>query len=36
MTARFSIAPNPADPRLTRAVGGVDHEGNPTTLNVVM
>ena len=36
MTARFSIAPNPADPRLTRAVEGVDHEGNPTTLNVVM
>ncbi len=36
MTARFSIAPNPTDPRLTRAVEGVDHEGKATTLNVVM
>ncbi len=31
----FLIAPDPADPRLTQAVDGVDHEGQPVTLNVV-
>ena len=36
MTDRFLIAPDPADPRLTRAVEGVDHDGNRTTINVVM
>ncbi|MDJ0827362.1 MAG: formate dehydrogenase accessory sulfurtransferase FdhD [Rhodobacter sp.] len=36
MPDRFLIAPNPTDPRLTRAVEGVDHEGRTTTINVVM
>ena len=30
------IAPNPADPRLTRPVEGTDHEGNTVSTNVVM
>ncbi len=29
------IAPDPADPRLTRGVEGVDHEGRPVSLRVV-
>ena len=36
MPERFVIAPDPKDPRLTRAVDGVDHDGNPATINVVM
>jgi FdhD protein len=31
----YLIAPDPAAPRLTRAVRGVDHEGRETTLRVV-
>jgi len=31
----FIIAPEPAAPRLTRAVDGVDHDGNPTRISVV-
>jgi len=30
------IAPDPANPRLTRAVEGIDHEGKRSRLNVVM
>ncbi len=33
---RFLIAPDPTDPRLTRAVEGVDHEGKRQSVNVVM
>ncbi len=36
MADPFLIAPDPNDPRLTRAVDGVDHEGNATRINVVM
>ncbi|PRX37991.1 FdhD protein [Meinhardsimonia xiamenensis] len=35
-TPPFLIAPNPDDPRLTRAVEGVDHEGKPVSARVVM
>ncbi len=35
MTEPYLIAPDPADPRLTRAVTGVDHEGNTQALSVV-
>ncbi|MHA7852254.1 formate dehydrogenase accessory sulfurtransferase FdhD [Roseovarius sp.] len=31
----YLIAPDPAAPRLTRAVEGVDHDGQPTTISVV-
>jgi len=31
----YIIAPDPAAPRLTRAVEGVDHDGRPTTVRVV-
>jgi FdhD protein len=34
--APFLIGPNPSDPRLTRAVEGVDHEGRVQSINVVM
>lgn len=30
------ITPNPSDPRLTRAVEGIDHTGAHSTINVVM
>lgn len=33
--AEFLIAPNPADPRLTRAVRGIDHDGLPADIRVV-
>ena len=33
--ADFLIGPNPTDPRLTRAVAGIDHEGNRTDAKVV-
>jgi FdhD protein len=33
--AEFLIAPNPADPRLTRAVQGIDHDGLPADIRVV-
>ena len=36
MSSDFRIAPDPGNPRLTRAVEGVDHEGNKVPLNVVM
>ena len=36
MSQGFRIAPDPGNPRLTRAVEGVDHEGNKVPLNVVM
>jgi len=36
MADNLLIGPNPADPRLTRAVEGVDHTGTRTTINVVM
>ena len=36
MAEAFLIGPNPTDPRLTRAVEGLDHEGQRTTINVVM
>ena len=32
----FTIAPNPADPRLTRRVTGQDQEGNPIETSVVV
>jgi FdhD protein len=35
MTDSFLIAPNPADPRLTRAVRGIDHEGRDQEIRVV-
>jgi FdhD protein len=35
MTNSFLIAPNPADPRLTRAVRGIDHEGRDQEIRVV-
>ncbi len=35
MSSRLLIAPDPAAPRLTRAVEGVDHEGRALTLRVV-
>lgn len=35
MPAKFIIGPTPEDPRLTRAIEGVDHEGNRQTLRVV-
>jgi FdhD protein len=35
MPASFIIGPTPDDPRLTRAVDGIDHEGNRQTLRVV-
>jgi FdhD protein len=31
----YLIAPDPGAPRLTRAVDGVDHDGQPTTISVV-
>jgi FdhD protein len=31
----YLIAPDPAAPRLTRAIEGVDHDGQPTTISVV-
>lgn len=36
MSDRFLIAPDPHDPRLTRAVEGVDHDGQRRSVNVVM
>jgi len=33
--AGYLIAPDPAAPRLTRAVDGVDHAGNPARISVV-
>ena len=36
MSSNFRIAPDPKNPRLTRAVEGVDHKGRKTPLNVVM
>lgn len=35
MTEPYLIAPDPADPRLTRAVSGVDHEGRTQELRVI-
>jgi FdhD protein len=35
MAEPYRIAPNPADPRLTRAVRGVDHEGREQEVRVV-
>ena len=35
-TDEFSISPDPDDPRLTRAVEGLDHEGNKVSSRVVM
>ncbi len=34
-TSDYLIAPDPAAPRLTRAVDGTDHEGNPSHISVV-
>ena len=34
-TGDYIIAPDPQAPRLTRAVDGVDHEGNPARISVV-
>ncbi len=31
----FQIAPDPEDPRLTRPITGIDHEGNPAEIRVV-
>lgn len=31
----FEIAPQPADPRLSKAVTGIDHDGSPVNLQVV-
>ena len=31
----FLVAPDPADPRLSRSVGGIDHDGNPVETRVV-
>jgi FdhD protein len=36
MAEEFLIAPDPADPRLTRPVEGVDHAGRPQRISVVM
>lgn len=35
MSADFIIGPTPHDPRLTRAVKGIDHEGNQQDIRVV-
>ena len=35
MTTSLTIRPNPQDPRLTRAVQGVDHTGQPQEIRVV-
>ena len=32
----FLLQPDPADPRLTNRVAGVDHEGNPVETSVVV
>ncbi|MEM9783525.1 MAG: sulfurtransferase FdhD, partial [Pseudomonadota bacterium] len=34
-SSAFRIAPAPDDPRLTRAVGGIDHEGRRVDTRVV-
>ncbi|MDA0675185.1 MAG: formate dehydrogenase accessory sulfurtransferase FdhD [Proteobacteria bacterium] len=34
--AGFLVRPDPADPRLTRQVSGIDHEGNPVTVPVTV
>jgi len=36
MTEPLLIAPDPSNPRLTRAIEGVDHDGQRRTINVVM
>ena len=35
-TADIWVAPNPADPRLTERVEGIDHEGNPVSASVTV
>src|ERR1700686_5930653 len=32
----FTVRPDPDDPRLTRTVAGIDHEGKPIATAVVM
>ena len=36
MDSEYLISPNPDDPRLTRRVEGVDHEGNPIVTSVTV
>lgn len=32
----FAVRPNPDDPRLTRTIAGIDHEGRPVETAVVV
>ena len=34
--ASFLVRPDPTDPRLTRRVSGIDHDGNPVTVSVTV